>query len=110
MWEKIKNFFSFMKSAWGTSARGKLGILFLIIAIFFFVRMFFGTQNIQGFVANAWHLHGDRATLAMEQQKLQQIQHHIYLLQHPNNSADYIEELGLKISNLGDPEFRELKY
>ena len=110
MWEKIKNFFSFMKSAWTTSARGKLGVLFLIIAIFFFVRMFFGTQNIQGFIANAWHLHRNRATLTMEQQKLEQIQHHIYLLQHPNNSADYIEELGLKTLNLGNPEFKELKY
>ena len=110
MWEKSKNFFSFIKSAWTAGARGKWGTLFMIVAIFFFVRLFFGTQNIQGFVINAWHLHRDRATLTMEQQKLDQIQHHIYLLQHPNNSADYIEELGLKTLNLGNPEFKELKY
>lgn len=108
MWEKIKNFFSFIKSAWVNGARGKWGILFMIIALFFFVRLFCGTQNIQGFVINAWHLNRDRATLESEQQKLAQIQHHIYLLQH--NSDDYIEELGLKTLNLGDPEFKELKY
>lgn len=110
MWTKIKNFFGFVKSAWVAGIRGKLGVLFLIIAIFFFVRLFSGTQNIQGFVINAWHLNRNRATLALEQQKLQQIQHHIYLLQHPNNSADYIEELGLKTLNLGNSEFKELKY
>jgi len=108
MWEKIKNLFSFLKSAWVCSARGKWGILFMIVALFFFVRLFCGTQNIQGFILNAWHLHNDRATLATEQQKLKQIQHHIYLLQH--NSDDYIEELGLKTLNLGNPEFKELKY
>lgn len=51
-----------------------------------------------------------RAELAIAQKNLQQIQHHIYLLQNPNNSPDYIEELGLKTLNLGNPEFKELKY
>ena len=37
-------------------------------------------------------------------------QHHIYLLQHPNSSPDYVEELGLKTLNMGDAEFKELKY
>ena len=110
MWEKIKNFFSFMKSAWLAGTRGKLGILFLFVAIFFFVRLFLGTQNIQGFIVNAWHLNRNRTTLTMEQKRLQQIQHHIYLLQHPNSSSDYIQELGLQTLNLGDGDFKELKY
>ncbi len=110
MWEKIKNLFSFFKSAWVAGARGKWGIFFMIIALFFFVRLFFGTQNIQNFVINAWHLNRDRTILAAEQAKLQQIQRHVYLLKHNENSADYIEELGLKTLNLGNPEFKELKY
>ena len=110
MWEKIKNLFSFIKSAWVGSNRGKMGIFFLLIALFFFVRLFFGTQNIQSFVVNIWHLNRNRTILATEQQKLQQMQHHVYLLKHPYNSSDYIEELGLKTLNLGNPEFKELKY
>ncbi len=108
MWTKIKNFFHFIKSAWTCGIRGKWGVLFMIVALFFFVRLFFGTQNIQSFVVNAWHLNRDRATLTTEQQKLKQIQHHIYLLKHC--STDYTEELGLKTLNLGNPEFKELKY
>ena len=110
MWTKIKNFFGFIKSAWSCGARGKWGILFMIVAIFFFVRLFFGTQNVQNFVINAWHLNRNRAELAIAQKNLQQLQHHIYLLQNPNTSPDYIEELGLKTLNLGNPEFKELKY
>lgn len=110
MWTKIKNFFGFIKSAWSCGARGKWGFLFMIVAIFFFVRLFFGTQNVQSFVINAWHLNRSRAELAIAQKNLQQLQHHIYLLQNPNNSPDYIEELGLKTLNLGNPEFKELKY
>ncbi len=110
MWTKIKNFFDFVKSAWSCGARGKWGILFMIVAIFFFVRLFFGTQNVQSFVINAWRLNRNRSELAVAQKNLQQMQHHIYLLQHPNNSPDYIEELGLKALNLGNPEFKELKY
>lgn len=110
MWTKIKNFFDFIKSAWACGARGKWGILFMLVAIFFFIRLFFGAQNVQGFVINAWHLNRSRTELAVAQKKLQQIQHHIYLLQNPENSPDYIEELGLKTLNLGNPEFKELKY
>ncbi len=108
MWTKIKNFFSFMKSAWLCSTRGKWGVLFMILSLFFFVRLFFGTQNIQSFVVNAWHLNRNRAVLATETAQLKQIQHHIYLLRHC--SEDYVEELGLKALNLGNPEFKELKY
>ena len=79
MLEKIKNFFSFIKSAWLGRARGKWGILFMLVAVFFFVRLFFGTQNIQGFIINAWQLNHSRTTLAIEQQKLQKIQIHFVL-------------------------------
>lgn len=99
-----------MKSAWVTGSRGKWGILFVLLSLFFFIRLFYGTQNIQSFVINAWHLNRERIELANAQKDLQQIQHHIYLLQHPNSSSDYIEELGLQTLNLGDSEFKELKY
>ncbi|MBR5904178.1 MAG: hypothetical protein IKZ49_01435 [Alphaproteobacteria bacterium] len=112
MKEKIKNFFAFIKSAWQASIRGKLGLLLLIISICCFIRLFCGTQNIQGFLVNTWRLNHARKELAIEQKKLNKINHHIDLLQHPNKSdkADYIEELGLKNLNLGDPNFKELKY
>ena len=64
----------------------------------------------QSFVMNAWRLNNERAELAIAQEKLSEIQRHIYLLQHPNNSSDYIEELGLRVLNVGNPEFKELKY
>ena len=110
MKEKIKTFFEFLKRAWVAGSRGKWGIILMIISVFFFVRLFCGTQNIQSFIINAWHLKHERAELAVAQKQLQQIQHHIYLLQSGNPSADYVEELGLQTLNLGDPEFKELKY
>lgn len=109
MKEKIKNFFVFLKSAWTTSSRGKIGIILMLLSIFFFVRLFYGTRNVQSFIINAWHLNRERAELAIAQKELQQIQHHIYLLQHPNSSSDYIQELGLQTLNLGDSDFKELK-
>ena len=110
MKEKIKNFFAFIKSAWAAGPRGRWGIAFMIFAIFFFGRLFCGNQNIQSFIINAWHLNRERAELQVAQKQLQQIQHHIYLLQHPNSSSDYIQELGLQTLNLGDSDFKELKY
>ena len=110
MKEKIKNFFEFIKSAWTAGSRGKIGIVLMLLSLFFFVRLFYGTQNVQSFIVNAWHLNRERAELAGAQKQLQQIQHHIYLLQHPNASSDYIEELGLQTLNLGDKDFKELKY
>ena len=110
MKEKIKNFFAFVKSAWVAGPRGRWGILFMLLSIFFFVRLFCGTQNIQGFIINAWNLNRERTELEIAQKQLQQIQHHIYLLQHPNSSSDYIQELGLQTLNLGDKDFKELKY
>jgi len=110
MKEKIKNFFDFLKSAWVAGPRGRWGIVFMFLSLFFFVRLFYGAQNIQGFVINAWHLNHERIELAEAQKQLQKIQHHIYLLQHPNSSSDYIQELGLQTLNLGDGDFKELKY
>ena len=110
MKEKIKNFFAFLKSAWDCGPRGKIGIVLLILAMFFFVRLFVGTQNIPDYIISATKLNHERKELALLQKDLNQIQHHVYLLQRPYVSSDYIEELGLKTLNLGNPEFRELKY
>ena len=99
-----------MAAAWSAGPRGKIGIILMLLSLFLFVRLFCGTRNVQSFVINAWHLNHERQELTVAQQQLQTIQHHIYLLQHPNNSSDYIEELGLKVLNLGNPEFKELKY
>ena len=110
MKEKIKNFFDFIKRAWTASSRGKLGVVLMLLSVFFFIRLFCGTRNVQSFVMNAWRLNNERAELAIAQEKLSEIQRHIYLLQHPNNSSDYIEELGLRVLNVGNPEFKELKY
>ena len=110
MKEKIKNFFEFLKSAWVAGPRGKFGIVLMLISLFLFIRLFCGTQNLQGFVVNAWHLKHEHVELEIAQKQLKQAQQHIYLLQHPNSSSDYIEELGLQTLNLGDPEFKELKY
>ena len=110
MKEKIKTFFEFLKRAWAAGPRGKSGIVLMILSLFFFIRLFCGTQNVQSFIINAWHLKQERAELAVAQRQLQQTQHHIYLLQPSNSSTDYIEELGLQNLNLGDPEFKELKY
>ena len=110
MKEKIKNFFAFVKSAWIGGPRGKIGLALMILSLFFFVRLFYGEKNLQSFISNAWHLNRERKELAIAQNDLKRIQRHIYLLQHPNASSDYIEELGLKTLNHGNPEFKELKY
>ena len=110
MKEKIKNLFAFLKSAWSAGSRGKWGIILMLISIFFFARLFYGNRNIQSFIMNAWHLNRERAELAIAEKQLEQIQNHIYLLQHPNSSSDYIQELGLQTLNLGDADFKELKY
>lgn len=110
MKEKIKNLFSFFKRAWSAGPRGKIGIILMLLSIFLFVRIFFGAQNLQSFIINAWHLNQERTELAEAQNKLKKVQHHIDLLQPPFESYDYIEERGLQTLNIGDPEFKELKY
>lgn len=110
MKEKIKIFFDFVKRAWAAGSRGKMGFILMLLSVFFFVRLFCGTHSVQSFVINAWRLNHERIELEAAKKQLHEIQHHIYLLQHPNNSSDYIEELGLQVLNMGNPEFKELKY
>ena len=110
MKEKIKNFFIFLKSAWTEGPRGKWGVLLMIASIFLFVQLFCGTRNLQSFIIKAWHLNHDRIELKIAEKKLKQIRNHNELLKNPSSSSDYIEELGLKTLNLGDKEYKELKY
>lgn len=105
---KIKNLFTFLGSAWSGGARGKLGIILTLFAGFMFVGMFWGDVSIQRFGYNLWQLGNEREQLVAEQTTLKELQHHIALLQ--NYSPDYVEELGLKYLNIGDPRVKILKY
>jgi len=107
MREKIKNLFSFIGRAWTGGPRGKWGLLFVLFAIFMFVRMFIGYTNIQHFAMNIWHLNNERAILEQQTEKLDELRHHIQLLH--DYSPDYVEELGLQYLNIGDPKFKILK-
>lgn len=104
---KIKNLFSFLSHAWHGGARGKLGIILALFAGFMFIGLFWGDVNVQRFAMNTWHLNTATEQLDTEQHKLNQIEHHIELLQ--NYSPDYIEELGLKYLNIGDAQVKILK-
>ncbi len=105
---KIKNFFGFIWRAWRAGWRGKVGIIMLIFATFMFVRIFMGDVCIQKFVSNIWKLNAEQQQLAAEQERLNTLKQHIELLQ--GYSADYVEELGLRYLNIGDPKTRILKY
>ena len=107
MKEKIKNFFGFIGRAWIGGWRGKVGILLALFAVFMFVRMFVGYNNVQRFAINIWHLNHERVILEQQTQKLHELRHHIQLLQ--NYSPDYVEELGLQYLNIGDPKYKILK-
>ena len=107
MKDKIKNLFSFIGRAWRGGIRGKFGVFFAAFAVLAFIRIFFGDVNVGRFVANIWNLSEERAELMRETKKLQTIRSHIELLQ--NHSPDYVEELGLRYLNVGNPEFRILK-
>lgn len=107
MKEKIKNFFGFMGRAWTGGIRGKAGIIFALFAAFMFVRVFWGEVNVQKFIVNIWRLNDDRAELAIQTEKLESLRRHIDLLQ--GYSPDYVEELGLKYLNIGDPKVKILK-
>ncbi len=107
MKEKIKNLFSFLGRAWSGGIRGKLGIVLALFACFMFIGMFWGDVSVQRFGINAWHLHNAQTQLESETEKLNQLQHHIKLLQ--NYSPDYVEELGLKYLNIGDAKVKILK-
>ncbi|MBR4892138.1 MAG: hypothetical protein IKZ34_03095 [Alphaproteobacteria bacterium] len=108
MKEKIKNLFSFLGRAWSGSIRGKLGILLAIIASFLFIGIFCGNVSVQRVGLNIWHLNKAQEQLDAETEALKGIQHHIQLLQ--NYSPDYINELGLKYLNIGDPQVKILRY
>ena len=107
MKEKIKNLFKFLGRAWSGGGRGKLGIIFALFAAFMFIGLFFGDVNVQKFTMNIWHLNTAQEQLNAEQATLDTIQHHIELLQ--SYSPDYVEELGLKYLNIGDPKTKILK-
>ena len=107
MKEKIKNFFGFLGRAWSGGIYGKIGIICAIFALIFFVRIFFGDVNLQQFIVNIWRLDAEEQQLDAERAKLDMINRHIELLQ--GYSADYVEELGLKYLNVGDPDTKILK-
>ncbi len=104
---KIKNLFSFIGRAWSGGIRGKLGVALTAFAAFMFIGLFWGDVNIQKFTMNVWHLRQAQSQLTAEQGNLNNINKHIELLQ--GYSADYIEELGLKYLNIGDPKTKILK-
>ncbi len=107
MKQKIKNFFGFVGRAWSCGIRGKIGIMFSVSALFMFIRIFWGDVNVQRFVINIWRLNAEQTQLASEQDKLNLLNRHIELLQ--GYSPDYVEELGLKYLNIGDPKMKVLK-
>lgn len=107
MKDKIKNLFGFIGRAWRGGIRGKFGVFFAAFALLAFVRIFFGEVNVGRFVTNIWHLDAEHAELAAAEKKLDTIRHHIQLLK--SYSPDYVEELGLRYLNVGDPEFKILK-
>lgn len=104
---KIKNFFGFIGRAWSGGIRGKFGIIACIFACFIFLRIFWGTINVQTFVMNIWRMNNEQATLNHEQERLETLNRHIDLLKH--GSSDYVEEIGLKYLNIGDSKYKILK-
>lgn len=104
---KIKNLFKFIGRAWSGGIRGKLGLGLTGFATFMFIGLFWGDVNIQRFTLNSFQLNRERTQLASEQTKLNDLNKHIELLQ--GYSADYVEELGLKYLNIGDPKTKILK-
>lgn len=107
MKEKIKNFFGFIGRAWTGGRHGKIGLFLTLFSAIMFVRIFWGDVNIQRFVMNIWQLNAEQTQLATETAKLNTLNRHIELLQ--GYSADYVEELGLKYLNIGDPDIKILK-
>lgn len=108
MKEKIKKFFILVANAWSCSFRGKLGVILLVFALFVFLRMFWGTVNIQSFFINMWRLNNEQQELELQRAHLNELQHHNQLLQA--GSPDYIEEVGLQTLNIGDAKTRILKF
>ena len=107
MWDKIKNFFSFLGRAWRGGRGGKVGILCALFAGFMAVQLVIGDVSIQNFVIKTVQLGRDQKQLAAEQAKLARINHQIALLQH--HSPDFLEEMSLKYLNIGNPKYRIIK-
>lgn len=107
MKEKIKNLFAFMGRAWAAGFHGKMGVIMVIIALFWSIGIFTGKTTLQGFIINIWRLNAAQTQLADEHEKLDTLERHIDLVQ--KNSPDYIEELGLKRLNMGDAKTKILK-
>ncbi len=107
MKEKIKNLFSFISRAWVGGLYGKIGVVCVAFATFMFVRIFLGDVNLQHFIINIWRLNTEEQQLTTETHTLEMLNWHIKLLQ--SYSPDYVEELGLKYLNIGNPEFKILK-
>ena len=105
---KIKKLFQFIGRAWTGGIYGKFGIILAIFAFFLFIRIFWGDVNIQRFAMNIFHLRNAQEQLIEETATLNEIKTHIKLIQ--NYSPDYIEELGLRYLNIGDPRVKILKY
>ena len=108
MKEKIKNLFRFIGHAWSGGIHGKFGVMLTLFACFMFVGLFNGTVSVQRFAINTWRLDQEQNKLVSEKETLSEIQQHIKLLQ--NYSPDYVEEMGLKYLNIGDPKIKVLKY
>ncbi len=104
---KIKNFFGFIGRAWSCGIRGKFGILLTLFSVFIFLRIFWGDVNVQNFIVNIWRLNAEQQQLSAELEKLNTLNRHIELLQ--GYSSDYVEEVGLKYLNIGDPAAKILK-
>ena len=107
MKEKIKNFFGFLGRAWRGGLRGKAGIFLTLFALVMFGRVFFGEVTVQNFVMGIWRLDAEQQQLTSEVERQNALRRDIDLLQ--GYSADYVEELGLKYLNIGDPNFKILK-
>ena len=81
MKEKIKNLFIFIGRAWGAGFHGKIGVIMVVIALFWSVGIFTGKTTLQGFIINIWRLNAAQEQLQQEQMKLAQLQKHINLVQ-----------------------------
>ena len=108
MKDKIKNLFRFIGRAWRGGWRGKIGLFMACLALYFFIGFFRGTTNVRTAVSNIWQISNERTELTAAHQKLSTIQKHIDLLK--SNSPDYVQELGLRYLNIGNPGLRVLRY
>ena len=105
---KIKNLFAFLGRAWAGGIHGKMGIVFTTFAAFMFIGLFQGDASVQRFIVNNWKLQTAYEQRDSEKATLAKIETHLDLLK--KNSPDYIEELGLRYLNVGDPEIKILKF